>query len=639
MTDIPSHIGLRIDSRYLIEAKLGSGGMGTVYRATRLLIGDTVAIKILHPGQVDDLHSVERFRREAQAAARLKHPNVVPIYDFGVSSEGLVYIAMELVEGKSIRDMLREQGPFAPQMAAEIVAQVCSALEAAHKKNIVHRDIKPDNIVVDATPTGTSVKVLDFGIAWMRDAATADLTETGNVVGTPHYMSPEQCLGEEPDPRSDIYSLGIVLFEMLAGVVPFNSRVATAVVIQHVNERPPSLRALNKSVPPAVESVVMQALAKQRDQRPQSAVLLAAQLAAAAGGHPVRANRPDSVPDKFPTTAKMPMPDWGAARQSSRSRSMAWRSRSWIWASASVAVLAGGAWVFLTMFIDSGPVSRPESAESVIWPKSDSESSKYPTHPPQDPTADSGEAPGNTGRPAAQAKEDDITREPTADAKTAVDPARALGARIAAGMAAAAREATAREGGAGDSATRKPAPTTAAAKTAAPQNSTRNSVARNTSVSKAAQITAAPSSVAPTSLPAKDVAVKEETPRELPIPKPNLAALATQAAGTCVEALRSNSVARMAQLYPAATAEDQANREKLLAKMSEAASRLSVAGSPEIGPAQTSEDSAYADVVVRLTWRGNFGQRVTKATRFRATIARTESDSHISCRIIGNAAL
>jgi serine/threonine protein kinase len=259
--------------------------MATVYRATRLLIGDTVAVKILHADQLRDAQAPERFRREAQAAARLKHQNAVTIYDFGVSDDGLVYLVMELVEGQSLRRMIKEQGPLLPSVAAEIIAQACAALDEAHRQNIVHRDIKPDNIIVATSAAGLRVKLLDFGIARLRDMSTlGNLTQTGSVMGTPHYMSPEQCLGEELDGRSDIYSLGIVLYEMLAGVVPFNSPTSMAVVVQHVSTSPAPLRVLNVSISPAVESVVMRALEKRREVRPQTAAVLAAELAAAVGG-------------------------------------------------------------------------------------------------------------------------------------------------------------------------------------------------------------------------------------------------------------------------------------------------------------------------------------------------------------------
>jgi eukaryotic-like serine/threonine-protein kinase len=280
-------IGATIDDKYRIESKLGEGGMGAVYLSTRLMIGDTVAVKILHSAQVSDPQAIERFRREAQAAARLKHQNVVTIYDFGVSNEGLVYLVMELAEGQSLREIIKQQGSVTPSAAAEIMNQVCDALDQAHRQHIVHRDLKPDNIIVAVTNTGLRAKVLDFGIAKMRDLTASNLTQTGAVMGTPYYMSPEHCMGEELDHRSDIYSLGIVLFEMLAGVVPFNSPISTAVVVQHVNQAPPSLRALDASIPPAVEAVVMHALEKRREARPQTAVQLAQALSAAVQGRPL----------------------------------------------------------------------------------------------------------------------------------------------------------------------------------------------------------------------------------------------------------------------------------------------------------------------------------------------------------------
>jgi serine/threonine protein kinase len=278
-------IGLTIDGKYRLDSRIGEGGMATVYRATRLLIGDLVAVKILHSEQLRDAQAPERFRREAQAAARLKHPNAVTVYDFGVSDVGLVYLVMELVEGQSLRRLVKEQGPLLPSAASEILSQVCGALAEAHAQGIVHRDVKPDNIIVAPSSSGLRVKVLDFGIARLRDTASlGNLTQTGSVLGTPHYMSPEQCLGEELDGRSDIYSLGIVLYEMLAGVVPFNSPTSMAVVVQHVNAAPAPLRILNVSISPAVEAVVMHALEKRREARPQSAMALAEELAMSVSG-------------------------------------------------------------------------------------------------------------------------------------------------------------------------------------------------------------------------------------------------------------------------------------------------------------------------------------------------------------------
>lgn len=274
-------LGRTIEGKYRITSKLGAGGMGAVYRTQRLLIGDDVAVKILHPQHVSEPQATERFRREAQAAARLKHPNAVSIYDFGVTGDGLVYLVMELVEGQSLREIIKQQGPLTPSAAAEVINQVCAALDEAHRRQIVHRDLKPDNILVKPMLNGLRVKVLDFGIAKLRDLTAGNLTQTGSVMGTPHYMSPEQCLGEELDSRSDVYSLGVVLYEMLVGVVPFNSPTSTAVVVQHVNQAPASLRTMNLSISPAVEAVVLHALAKKREDRPQSAAGLANEMNAA----------------------------------------------------------------------------------------------------------------------------------------------------------------------------------------------------------------------------------------------------------------------------------------------------------------------------------------------------------------------
>src|SRR5262245_15777465 len=293
--------GRTLDQKYYLESKLGVGGMGTVYRARRLLIGDVVAVKVLQPDQVADPQAVERFRREAQTAARLKHPNVVAVYDFDVSREGLNYLVMELAEGESLRSLVDRQGTLAETDAAEIVRQVCAALDEAHMQSVVHRDIKPENILVQTTPGGLQVKVLDFGIAALHDVNAGRLTRTGAVVGTPHYMSPEQCLGEELDGRSDIYSLGIVLFEMLTGVVPFDSPTPTAIVVKQVNDPPPPPRMLNPNISPAVESVTLRALEKRRDARPQTAGEMAGELIAAAGGagpgspHPAVVAAPEVV--------------------------------------------------------------------------------------------------------------------------------------------------------------------------------------------------------------------------------------------------------------------------------------------------------------------------------------------------------
>lgn len=274
-------VGRTLDQKYYLESKLGAGGMGTVYCAKRVLIGDWVAVKVLHEDQMADPKALERFRREAQIATRLKHPNVITVYDFGVSSDGLTYLVMDLAVGESLGTLIERNGALPETTAAEITRQVCAALDEAHRQGVVHRDIKPDNIFVETTPKGLQVKVLDFGVAASRNVSASKLTGAGSIVGTPHYISPEYCLGEELDGRSDIYSLGIVLYEMLTSVVPFDSTVPTAILIKHVNEAPPPPSKLNANISPAVESVILRAIEKHRDARPQTAGDLAKEFIAA----------------------------------------------------------------------------------------------------------------------------------------------------------------------------------------------------------------------------------------------------------------------------------------------------------------------------------------------------------------------
>jgi serine/threonine protein kinase len=281
-------IGRVIDNRYRLDALIGDGGMGYVFRAARLQLGDKVAIKILHPKNCGDAESVERFRREAQAAARLKHQNAVFIYDSGVTTEdNLCYIVMELLEGVTLRQIMRESGVLPPAHAVEIVSQIASALDQAHQLGIIHRDLKPENIFVQNRHNHPQIKILDFGIAKICDVqhqqqqGTGNLTKAGFAVGTPRYMSPEQCLGEELDRRSDIYSLGIITYEMLAGIVPFNSPTDGALYTQHISQPPPPLRSINLGVPVMAEQVVLRALDKNRAARQQSAGQFAQELRAA----------------------------------------------------------------------------------------------------------------------------------------------------------------------------------------------------------------------------------------------------------------------------------------------------------------------------------------------------------------------
>ncbi|MGH2722598.1 MAG: Stk1 family PASTA domain-containing Ser/Thr kinase, partial [Actinomycetota bacterium] len=262
-----SEEGRRFGGRYLITKRIAGGGMAEVFMATDELLGRTVALKLLHPEYARDGAFIERFRREARAAASLSDPRIVAIYDWG-SDDGTYYIVMEYVEGKSLKDMIQSQGPFTPQRAVEVAGDVCAALHAAHKRGIVHRDVKPANIMVT---TSGETKVMDFGIARAPQESGQTVTQTGTVMGTANYISPEQALAMPVDARSDVYSAGVVLYEMLTRDVPFKADTAVAIAYKHVKEDPVAPSDLNPDVTPDVDAVVLKAMAKNPENRYQSA--------------------------------------------------------------------------------------------------------------------------------------------------------------------------------------------------------------------------------------------------------------------------------------------------------------------------------------------------------------------------------
>jgi len=261
--------------------------MAEVYRARDQLLDRPVALKVLFPELSVDRSFVERFRREAQAAANLSHPNIVPVFDWG-EDNGTYFIVMEFVDGRALSSILRTAGPLHPDRAAEIAADVAGALAYAHRHGVVHRDVKPGNVLI--TPEG-DVKVTDFGIA--RAVNTEEsLTQTGAVMGTAAYFSPEQAEGKGVDSRSDIYSLGVVLYEMSVGKPPFTGDSPVAVASKHVRDTPVLPRAANPAVPAALEAVIMKAMAKNPDDRYRSAEELRADLLRFADGRPVEAGDP-----------------------------------------------------------------------------------------------------------------------------------------------------------------------------------------------------------------------------------------------------------------------------------------------------------------------------------------------------------
>ncbi len=305
-----SLVGSIIDNKVRLEAILGQGGMGAVYRGRHLLLGRTVAVKVLRPEILTVEGSLERFFREARTAAATEHPNIVTVYDFGKLPDGGAYLILEFVEGKGLRHILMEQGALPPSLALPILREVCAAVEFAHRRNIIHRDLKPDNIMLKRRDDGSAtVKVLDFGLAkTVEDAETSSsITRTGELVGTPAYMSPEHCSGEDLDARSDLYSLAVIAYEMLVGQPPFRGRIA-AILTAQIQKPPTPMRELNPNVPLVLEEAVLMALAKKPSDRPDSVAewwnRLEAAYVAAYGAKPS-----PTIPLSLPAPAPFKAPD------------------------------------------------------------------------------------------------------------------------------------------------------------------------------------------------------------------------------------------------------------------------------------------------------------------------------------------
>jgi beta-lactam-binding protein with PASTA domain len=252
--------GTVIDGRYEVLSRIGTGGMADVYLARDQLLGRQVAVKLLHHRFAEDQEFVERFRREASSAAGLSHPNVVAIFDRG-EWDGTYYIAMEYLPGRSLKTVVREQGPLDPLRAIDIVAQILHAARFAHGRGVIHRDLKPHNVILDEEGRA---KVTDFGIA---RAGASDMTLTGSIMGTAQYLSPEQAQGQAVSAASDLYAIGIVLYELLTGAVPFDGETAVTIALKQVSATPPPPSALNPAVPPELDAVVARALAKDPAER------------------------------------------------------------------------------------------------------------------------------------------------------------------------------------------------------------------------------------------------------------------------------------------------------------------------------------------------------------------------------------
>lgn len=289
----PSLIGEpTLDARYLLERRLGQGGMGVVFQARHIFLKTSHAIKVILPDLVgNDPMLTTRFRQEALAAAAIRHPNIIAVTDFGVVRSTMPFLVMEFVKGRSLQDILATEGAMSPQRAWEFISAIAAGVGAAHRQNIVHRDLKPLNIMVqDDVPIAEGVKILDFGLAKIKSGELLGSfvqAQTSGLMGSPFYMAPEQWSDEEPDARADIYSLGVILYQMLAGEVPFKGSSIPSIMKKHLTLPPPSFQSMGVSVPPAIEAVVRHALEKEVEARIDSIPTFLRDLHAALNSSPV----------------------------------------------------------------------------------------------------------------------------------------------------------------------------------------------------------------------------------------------------------------------------------------------------------------------------------------------------------------
>ena len=277
--DDDPRVGTLVD-RYRLVSRLGEGGMGIVYRAEHTVIGRPVALKLLHPSLITVPEAVDRFFREARAAGEVPTEHIVAVTDSGRTDDGTNFLVMELLSGHSLQAALEQEGSLDPARTIHIALQIAEALQAAHARGVVHRDLKPANVqLVERGSDPDFVKLLDFGVAKITES-NIKLTQTGMIVGSPAYMSPEQASGKTVDHRTDIYAFGVILFEMLTGRIPFPGKSATEILLGHVSAPPPSPRNINPAIPPPLESIILACLAKDPGDRPQTMDELRGQLVA-----------------------------------------------------------------------------------------------------------------------------------------------------------------------------------------------------------------------------------------------------------------------------------------------------------------------------------------------------------------------
>jgi eukaryotic-like serine/threonine-protein kinase len=407
--------------RYEVGRLLGAGGMAEVFEGRDRLLARRVAIKVLQVQFVRDPSFLIRFKREAQAAASLSHPNIVGVYDTG-SEDGTHFIVMEYVDGRTLKEVIRAEGPLYPERAAEICADVCSALVAAHARGLIHRDIKPGNVML--TPDG-KVKVMDFGIA--RATTSETITQTAAVVGTAQYISPEQAQGQAVDYRSDLYSLGCCLYEMLTGTVPFTGATPVAIAYRHVREDPTPPRMLNADVPAPLEAICLKAMAKLPDNRYQTAAEFQSDLERFRNGQPVQAT---PLLDSAATTQAIPRGDGGAdptamlggaADYAEPYEEERRTSVGWIVVSVLALLLVGAAAFFITRALTSADTptattvattattQAPTTTEAPTTTQQQTTTTEAPTTTTEPPTTTTTEPPTTTTEPPTTSEPTDST--------------------------------------------------------------------------------------------------------------------------------------------------------------------------------------------------------------------------------------
>jgi serine/threonine protein kinase len=452
-SDIPAadpFIGMTIDRRYRIEARIGEGGMGVVYRATHVVLKKPLAIKVMRGEQANDPEIVQRFVQEARASSAIGHPNIVNISDFGTTPDGAVYFAMEFLVGQTLGEAMAS-GVLARARAFSIFIQIASALEAAHAAGIVHRDLKPDNIFLTVEPEHADfVKVLDFGIAKVKNAA-AKITRTGMVFGTPHYMSPEQAAGQSVDHRSDIYSLGVIMFQVFSGQLPFDAESYRGVMTKHLFEPPPLPSSVSAGLRGPIEEILLKVLQKKPEQRYQSMRELRDDLERAQiGQSPLTSAREQTqaalsaagaTEPSLPRVVEPPPPTAAAFQPAITYDSIAipkQRRSLWIWVVAVVLLLGIGALSFGT-FRSSAPTApapdtkasdaaAPPSAAAAPAPVPDGRDAPPPPAEPQRNAPQRESQPSQKARPKAEKPQPEKPRsapspQPTRPSRTEiVDP-------------------------------------------------------------------------------------------------------------------------------------------------------------------------------------------------------------------------